>query len=120
MSKKSIMIISVLAIFGVSNLLAEVPQQQLNNALEQEKILANNAFKNYSNGKNIDKYMTNMKNVNNQLMKMVQNSDVKKVIEYISMEIDKVNSIHNKESLLRLHKEIAESSAYIKMTISSN
>lgn len=117
--KKGIFVAILVAFLGVVNIKANVPQHVIDNFLKREKILSKEAFHAYINGQDIDKYLKEMKRINEHIIKMIKNNDdIKAIIEYINMEIDRLNYTYDTHSLLRLQQEIDESREYISMLIS--
>lgn len=96
---------------------ASISRQGIEHLLMQEKILSKEAFNAYLSGSDINRYLKEMKDINRHIMKMSYKSDIKNIIKYIDMEIDRINLTYDKDSLLRLQKEIEESRKYISMLI---
>ena len=117
---KKIFIILVILLFGVVSSIASVPQKVIDDLLKQEKRLSKEAFNAYLSGETIDRYLADMKKINSHIMQMVPNSDIKDIIAYIDMEIDRINYTYDAHSLLRLQQEIDESREYITALSNSN
>ena len=116
MLKKSAVILLIFTIFGAMNLMAKIPQKKIDRLLRIENRLSKKALHAYLRGKDIKRYLKDLKEINRHIMEMVKNnSDIKHIIEYLDMEIDRVNLVYDRDSLLRLHQEIAESRRYIKL-----
>ncbi len=119
-SLKRVFVILVILLFGVISSIASVPQKVIDDLLKQEKRLSKEAFNAYLSGETIDRYLADMKKINSHIMQMVPNSDIKDIIAYIDMEIDRINYTYDVHSLLRLQQEIDESREYITALSNSN
>ena len=118
---KKVFVSLAILFFALVPSIADVPHKVIDNFLKREKILSKEAFNAYIDGKDIGNYLKEMKNINWHIMNMIKHhDDIKAIIEYINMEIDRLNYTYNTHSLLRLQRELDESREYINLLMSKS